>query len=335
MSRFRYLAGQRMLAETAARFVRVGHRLVGGPRPEPPPEALAFLQKSLQDLYETDLANVEAGLYPESLLFQIPVAAYARTFPELLLDSQRVRRRMQKNAFAELPEDVALENYPAYYRRTFHWQTDGWLSKRSARLYDVGVELLFGGTADVMRRQALPPLVRALRGKSQPRLLDVACGTGRFLLQAHAALPQAKLYGLDMSPFYVAHARKLLRDVPDASFVAENAEKMPFADGTFDAVSSVFLFHEVPKDVRRNILREMARVVVPSGTVVLADSAQVVDTPLLACFLAQFSALYHEPYHKGYVEDDLAAAAEECGLSVESHATHFLTRVVVCKKTRA
>ena len=48
------------------------------------------------------------------------------------------------------------ERYPAYYLQNFHYQTDGWLSKDSARLYDFQVETLFLGSADTRRRQALP-----------------------------------------------------------------------------------------------------------------------------------------------------------------------------------
>ena len=48
-----------------------------------------------------------------------------------------------------------LSAFPDYYLRNFHYQTGGYLSERSAKLYDQQVEVLFIGSADAMRRQAL------------------------------------------------------------------------------------------------------------------------------------------------------------------------------------
>ena len=107
---------------------------------------------------------------------------------------------------------MKLEDYPAYYRRNFHWQTDGYLSRRSAELYNVGVELLFLGTADVMRRQIVPPIARELGGLGNPRarVLDVGTGTGSALRQLAQVFPDARYYGLDLSPYYIDFARERL-----------------------------------------------------------------------------------------------------------------------------
>ena len=140
----------------------------------------------------------------------------------------------------DLPGDVDLERYPPYFRRNFHWQSDGYLSCRSAELYDLTVELLFAGTADVMRRQVIPPVSRVVGdgARSDVRLLDVACGTGRTLVQIARAHPRLRLYGLDLSPYYLQVARRVLADVPDVSLVADNAERLPFRSGYFDVVTS-------------------------------------------------------------------------------------------------
>src|SRR5205814_995504 len=75
--------------------------------------------------------------------------------------------------------------YPRYYLQNFHFQSDGYLSEASAERYDHQVEVLFGGGAAAMRRQALVPLRGALLHRSgaarAARLLDVGCGTGAFL----------------------------------------------------------------------------------------------------------------------------------------------------------
>src|SRR5262249_17374344 len=147
----------------------------------------------------------EAGLYPRALLFQIPLATYALRLPRLLADIPFILQRVWSRDYRALPADVDVGRYPAYFRRTFHWQTDGDFSRRSAELYDVGVDLLFPGTADVMRRQVIPPISRALAAGLAPdtRLLDLACGTGRTLAQIAVAHPGLRLTALDLSPYYL------------------------------------------------------------------------------------------------------------------------------------
>ncbi|MFZ3336542.1 MAG: methyltransferase domain-containing protein, partial [Xanthobacteraceae bacterium] len=72
---------------------------------------------------------------------------------------------------------------PRYYLQNFHFQTGGWMTDDSASRYDTQVEVLFNGTANATRRQALPQLHEVFAGRDQRklRLLDIGCGTGRFL----------------------------------------------------------------------------------------------------------------------------------------------------------
>jgi ubiquinone/menaquinone biosynthesis C-methylase UbiE len=295
------------------------------------PAIFALLQQRYDTLLERDLDNVARGYYPRDLLYQFPLFDYLRRVPEAIVDVPRFMLRRYRRGYDDLPEGLDRGRYPRYYLRTFHWQTDGWFSERSARLYDFGVEILFGGTADIMRRMAIPPVVDAVRGVTRPRILDLACGTGRFLFQLHRALPHAQLFGLDMSGPYLEAARKLLAGT-DTSLIADNAEAMPLADAQFDAVTSVFLFHELPSDTRRRVMREAWRVLAPGGRFVVSDSAQLADSRELEPALAAFSAAYHEPYYRGYVRDDLAAVMRECGFEVEDSAPHLVSKVVVGRK---
>jgi len=309
-------------------------RTVTGLRISPSREAVEEVRRRYDELIDRDLDNVENGDYPRSLLFQFPLTEYAKKLPQLFRDFPRAIRRAKNRDYQDLPNDVGLHRYPPYFRRNFHWQTDGYFSRRSAELYDIGVEFLFLGMADVMRRQVIPPLARAFRasGLEHPKILDVACGTGRTLLQLATSLPDAKLYGLDLSPFYVQTARKLLRDVTDASLIAENAESMPFCDGYFDAVTSVYLFHELPRNARRNVLREMHRVLKPGGLLVIEDSGQYSEAGSVAFFLEQFSEEFHEPFYRDYLRDDLAEAAAEVGFVPTQSEACFVAKVMVATK---
>ncbi len=319
---------QATLLQEATRFVS---RL---PRPRLSGAEVRAVLRRREELHARDLANVEAGLYPRELLFDIPVGRYMRALPRLLRDTPRVVRRKKAGAFRDIPE-VDKQRYPAYYRRTFHWQTDGYFSDHSAEVYELGVELLFRGTADVMRRQIIPPVTHAVRaagGASRVRLLDVACGTGRTLHQLAVAHPALRLYGVDLSPAYVRLARRRLADVAEAALAVENAEALPFADGAFDVATSVYLFHELPRNTRRAVAREMLRVVRPGGLVVLEDSAQLAESAEIASALHAFPEEFHEPFYADYLEDDLAELLREVGFSVESSEPQFVAKVVVARR---
>jgi ubiquinone/menaquinone biosynthesis C-methylase UbiE len=187
-----------------------------------------------------------------------------------------------------------------------------------------------------MRRQIIPPVTRHLRARgldpARIRLLDVACGTGRVLQQLATAHPAIRFHGVDLSPFYVKAARKRLRDVAEVSLAVENAEHLPYVDEYFDAVTSVYLFHELPRNARRNVVREMFRVLKPGGLVVIEDSAQTSDSPALVEVLGGFPEQYHEPFYNEYIGDDLADLLAECGFQIASSEPHLVAKVVVATK---
>ena len=303
------------------------------PRPRMSGGEIRAVLRRRDELHARDLANVEAGLYPRELLFDIPVRRYMRALPRLLRDAPRLVRRKKAGAFKDIPA-VDKTRYPAYYRRTFHWQTDGYFSDHSAEIYELGVELLFRGLADVMRRQIIPPITRAVRaaGDRPLRVLDVACGTGRTLHQLAVAHPALRLYGVDLSPAYVRVARRRLADLPDVAVAVENAEALPFADAAFDAVTSVYLFHELPRNTRRAVAREMLRVVRPGGVVVIEDSAQLAESAEIASALRAFPAEFHEPFYADYLEDDLAELFREVGFTFESSEPQFVAKVLVARR---
>jgi ubiquinone/menaquinone biosynthesis C-methylase UbiE len=319
---------QATLVQEAARFMS---RM---PRPKLSSAEVRAVLRRRAELHARDLANVDAGLYPRALLFDIPVGRYMRALPRLLRDTPRVVRRRRSGDFRDIPV-VDKQRYPAYYRRTFHWQTDGYFSEHSAEVYELGVELLFRGTADVMRRQIIPPIsrfVHAAGGAGHLRLLDVACGTGRTLHQLAQAHPALRLYGVDLSPAYIRQARKLLDDLPEVALAVENAEALPYADATFDLATSVYLFHELPRNARRNVLREMFRVVRPGGLVVIEDSAQLSESAELATALRSFPGEFHEPFYNDYLEDDLGELLREVGFVVDAVEPHLVAKVVTARR---
>lgn len=331
--RWAYRGQQEALRGASALVQHLARRFALDDVPQLSPTQVLALRESFEALLRRDYANAAAGIYPASLLFQMPLGTYVRALPRLARDLPNVLRRKQRDDWKNLPADVDLHEYPPYYRRTFHWQSDGYLSRRSAELYDVGVEFLFGGTADVMRRQVLPPIVAHARGRGRDhgplRVLEVACGTGRAGAQLLRALPDASYTGVDLSPYYVDVARERLAAIGrDVSLVVANAEALPLPDASFDAVFSVYLFHELPRNARRKVWSEMRRVLRPGGCLVIEDSLQPQDAGELGIFLERFPEDMHEPFYRDYCRDDLAVGLAEAGFQVHGTERAFLSKVV-------
>ncbi len=336
LSRFDRLAyrSQHLSFLINATFLQEAARLVTRkPRPKVDVSELRAVLRRRDELHARDLANVDAGLYPRELLFDFPVRQYMRALPRLMRDTPNVVRRMRRGDYKDIPV-VDKQRYPAYYRRNFHWQTDGYFSDYSAEVYELGVELLFRGTADVMRRQIIPPITRYVKAHNKPermRVLDIGCGTGRTLHQLACAHPSLQLHGVDLSPAYIRAARRRLAEVPELTLAVENGEALPWSDATFDVVTSTYMFHELPRNARRNVVREMLRVLVPGGLLVIEDSAQLAESAEIATALREFPREFHEPFYADYLEDDLAALLREVGFVEATVETHLVAKVVIAR----
>lgn len=292
------------------------------------------LNADMTALFEQDLANVEAGIYPlpadhdGSLLTLLD---HSRLF---FRDLPEVAERRKRNATHEVLNVKTRGRRPDYYLQNFHFQSGGWLTDESADRYDTQVEVLFKGTANAMRRQALPQLAEAFAGRDQRklRLIDIGCGTGRFLDFVKQAWPRLPVIGVDLSEAYIGHARRHLKRWSRTHFVVANAEAIPAPDNSCDAVTSIFMLHELPPEVRQAVIAEAARVLKPGGRLILMDSLQRGDEPDYDGVLERFPQHYHEPYYKSYLSEDFGAIAARCGLSHRRDARAYVSKVMVFDK---
>ena len=110
-----------------------------------------------------------------------------------------------------------------------------------------------------------------LRGRfdGRRRVLDAGCGDGRnlvyLLLQRGFAC-----FGIDRDPRAVEHVRTLAAalsaDSPADSFVAGELDRLPWGDGSMDAVVCSAVLHFAADEAHfGGMLREMWRVLAPGG----------------------------------------------------------------------
>jgi ubiquinone/menaquinone biosynthesis C-methylase UbiE len=292
------------------------------------------LYADMARLFQQDLANVEAGIYPLPADRDGSLATLLKRSRLFFEDLPEIHRRRKSGGHSEVLTEEMREKRPRYYLQNFHFQTGGWLTEDSAQRYDTQVEVLFNGTANAIRRQALVPLHEIFAGRDQRtlRLLDVGTGTARFLDFVKQAWPRLPVLGLDLSEAYVKEARHHLRRRSRIGFVVGNAESIPLADASQDAVTSIFTFHELPPQVRRTVIRECARVLKPGGRLLLLDSLQRGDLPDYEGLLELFPQNFHEPYYASYLEEDFAEIARASGLSHVRDDQAFVSKVMVFDK---
>ena len=118
-------------------------------------------------------------------------------------------------------------------------------------------------------------------------------------------------------------------------FIVGKAEAIPLPDNSQDAVTSVFLFHELPPKIRRIVFSECARVLKPGGRLVLVDSLQRGDRPDYEGLLELFPQNYHEPYYESYTTEDFDALSAGCGLTYIRTVNAFVSKVMVFDKIAA
>lgn len=301
------------------------------PTSDPIPDGL--VRRAWMEAFEKEARDVARGLYPAPEGGPADPVRAVRQAIDFLRDAREVEARRRRRGGVEARDDAPAGAYPTYYRQNFHFQTGGWFTEDSARRYEAQVEALFAGTAGAMRRRALALLAQAWRMRDHRGLavLDVACGAGAFLKDIAAAFPRARLTGVDLSPAYLEEAA---RRAPDAVLVQANAERLPFADASQDAVTCVYLFHELPPRVRPVVAAEIARVLKPGGLFALADSIQPVDEPRLGRLLEAFPAYFHEPFYGTYCQEDLIALFGAAGLEARAQDTAFLTKAMLFEKVR-
>jgi ubiquinone/menaquinone biosynthesis C-methylase UbiE len=292
------------------------------------------LLADMAKLLQTDVSNVDAGIYP------FPVDRDGAPWDLLnrsrlfFADLPEIHRRRESGLTSEVLNTEFRGKRPRYYLQNFHFQSGGWLTDESALRYDTQVEVFFSGTANAMRRQALPALHEAFAGRDvgSLRLLDVGCGTGRFLDFVKQTWPRLRVTGLDLSDAYIREARSHLRRRSRTGLVVADTEAIPMPDASLDAVTSIFVFHELPPKVRRGAFAEFARVLKPGGRLVLVDSLQSGDDPAYEGSLELFPQNFHEPYFSSYIKEDFPQLARDNGLVHRRDVTAFVSKVMVFDK---
>lgn len=148
---------------------------------------------------------------------------------------------------------------------------------RAADSYDLAPLSFFDRHADTV--------IRELRIRPGDRLLDVATGTGKVAIRAaEAAGASGWVAGVDVSPAMI-HVARAKRMSPSIRYAVMDARRLGFRDASFDGLACAFGLTFMRPNVV-HVVREMRRVLRPSGLLVVATFADGAFSPLLDSFLA-------------------------------------------------
>ena len=110
------------------------------------------------------------------------------------------------------------------------------------------------------------------------KILDVGCGSGALAIAAAKKNPRAEVTGIDRwGKEYASFNKKLCEENAEAEGVVNvhfqqgDATHLDFSDETFDAVTSNYVYHNIPSRDRQAILMETLRVLKKGGTFALHD----------------------------------------------------------------
>lgn len=108
--------------------------------------------------------------------------------------------------------------------------------------------------------------------------LDVGCGSGALTIAIAKRNPKCKIVGCDRWGLDYASFSKTLCEnnaraegVENVSFEAGDACKLPYPDERFDAITSNYVYHNIPSKDRQSILLESLRTLKKGGTFVIHD----------------------------------------------------------------
>ena len=268
-------------------------------------------QRLIADLWrlvEADWRNIAAGIYAAPEDGEEGALAGLRRAVDFFADLGAVEaRRHGPPAEALLPE-AAASRYPPYYRRKFHFQSDGYLSAGFGRA------LRSPGRGAVRRRRGgdAAPGAGAAASRFAARSPAASCRRGpaaRYRLR-HRRLPAR---GKAQLPAAGGHRGRPVGALsgggaaPARGVVARCADRgggprrcrLPPASSISSAAS--ISFTNCRRACAAPLSPRSGRVLKPGGTFILVNSLQIGDEPDYDSLLDWFPVAFHEPFYESYL----------------------------------
>lgn len=238
------------------------------------------------------------------------------TKPDNPSEPDNARRVAEHLSRLEIRKRFGIKNsreIPDYYRRVYErWYA--WFSHVCDPFVKVFCFFLNGGFGGERRWREL--IVEWMNPQQGEKILDICCGTGTLtIMLAKRLAGTGETIGIELSPAQLRIARK--KEKPDGlNFIEGDAQVIPFSDSYFDKSVICGALHEMPREVRRNVLSEAYRVINSGGRVVIIEhnkpdrewKASLFD------FMERFNPEY--PTYKDLLKCGLINEVERAGFKI-------------------
>jgi len=225
-------------------------------------------------------------------------------------------------------------SYPDYYLRPFHAYETGNLNWQAAfevesAAYTVHANIWphAGAQGDPKLRQSYHNILTSSISHEPQDILDLGCSVGLSTFALQFVYPQAKITGLDLSPYFlaVAHYRTQQRHC-NINWVHAAAESTGLPDASFDLISMFLICHELPQSATRQIFAEARRLLRGSGYLAIMDmnpkSAIYKKMPPYILTLLKSTEPYLDEYFTLDIEQTLIEAGFKAPTITENSPRH-------------
>ncbi|WP_353932865.1 class I SAM-dependent methyltransferase [Okeanomitos corallinicola TIOX110] len=235
---------------------------------------------------------------------------------------QEVEKLQARNWENDLAKVQNLKiTYPEYYVTSFHAYEEGNLSWQAAfevesAAYAVHAKIWqdFQAEGDAKLRESYHNILKSSIAQPPQDILDLGCSVGMSSFALQEIYPQAKITGLDLSPYFLAVANyRSQQHQANINWVHAQAESTGLADNAYDLVSIFLVCHELPQSATRKIFAEARRVLRPGGHLAIMDmnpKSEIYKTMPTYVFTLLKST---EPYLDEYFTLDIEQALVEAG----------------------
>jgi len=199
---------------------------------------------------------------------------------------QEAQALLDRNWDAEL---LSVQNpdlvYPKYYLTSFHAYEQGNMSweaatevEVAARAVHAGIWPEAGAEGDAKLRASYHEIVKSQIASSPQNIVDLGCSVGMSTFALGDVYPEAKMTGVDLSPYFLAVAQYRsqqkqaeLSNQKSPTWVHAAAESTGLPAAAFDLVSMCLVCHELPQKATREIFREARRLLRVGGHLTIMD----------------------------------------------------------------
>ncbi|KAI8889060.1 S-adenosyl-L-methionine-dependent methyltransferase [Backusella circina FSU 941] len=113
---------------------------------------------------------------------------------------------------------------------------------------------------------------KSIHSNGRPRVLDIGCGSGTWILEMATEFPNSDFYGIDQCPLFPVSIKPSnsyfqLHDIPNA---------LPFEDGSFDFVFMRMVVLHLHPDKVVSLLKEVSRILKPGGYFEVVDTDYII-----------------------------------------------------------